>query len=364
MPSSGPSRDAVVEAGTRVEAPFVLVEAADPVLSALSQWPGPSLYTRFGDYRGPVDQRIGIGDSIQVTVFEAAAGGLFSSPVTTPNSPGSRTAVIPAQVVAQDGSITVPYAGRVYVAGRRPPEVEKVIVDRLTGKAIEPQAIVTLTGNISNTVTVAGEVTNGARVPLSMHGDRVLDVIAEVGGVKAPVYQTFIEITRGGVTARVPMQALLATPRENIYMRPGDVLTAVLYPQTYTAVGATLKNAVVPFDSTGNSLQEAVAKSGGLVDERADPEGVFVLRYEPLALAKKFVAIPPRFVDQPLVPVAYRFNMRDPNTLLLARRFQMRDKDILFVSNSPIADLTKVLNVVNLLSSPVYSAAYFATQVK
>jgi polysaccharide export outer membrane protein len=363
VPSTGPSRDAVFDAGGRVDAPFALVEINETIINALAHWPGPSFFGRFGDYRAAVEQRIGIGDSVTVTVYEAATGGLFSNPSTSPTSPGARTAVIPEQVVARDGSITVPYAGRVSVVGKTPPEVETAIVERLTGKAIEPQAIVTLTKSLSSSVTLNGEMSMGSRVPLSTRGDRLLDVIATGGGTHVPVEETFLELSRGNRTARVPMQALLADPRENIFARPGDTLTVIRYPVTFTAVGATMKSAVVPFQASGVSLAEAVAKAGGLVDERADPEGVFVLRYEAAGLAREY-PLPAAFRNQPLVPVAYHINMRDPGSLLIARRFQMHDKDILYVANSPVSDLAKVLGVVNLVASPLYSAAYLGTAIK
>jgi polysaccharide export outer membrane protein len=347
----------VVEASARADASFALVEINDFIVDALTHWPAPTLYGRFGDYRPPVAQRIGVGDSIQVTVWEAAAGGLFSSPVTDARQPGSRSAVIPEQVVARDGSITVPYAGRVHVAGRTPPQIEQAIVERLTGKAIEPQALVTLTRNVSNTVTVTGEVTAGARVPMSARGDRILDIIAAAGGVRSAVHESFIELTRDGRTARVPMQALLANPRENIFARPGDVLTVVREPLSFTSVGATGRNAMVPFDAKGLTLEEAVGKAGGLMDDRADPDGVFVLRYEPVGLARQYPPVAPNFLNGSLVPVAYHINMRDPASLFLARRFAMHDKDIVFVANSPSTDLQKVLLLVNMTTSPVYSAA-------
>ena len=96
-------------------------------------------------------------------IWEAAAGGLFSAPANDRIGPGSRSAIIPEQAVGPGGAITVPYAGRVPVVGRTPQQVEEAIVRALTGKAIEPQALVTVTKNIANTVTVVGEVTGGAR---------------------------------------------------------------------------------------------------------------------------------------------------------------------------------------------------------
>ncbi len=365
VPGGGPTRQAVVDVGTQAGAPYLLVPISDYVLQKLLAFPGPSLFARFGDYRGPVEQRIGVGDTVQVTVFEAAGGGLFSQTVVGANSPGSHAAVIPPQVVARDGSITVPYAGRVKVVGQTPPQVETTIVERLTGKAIEPQAIVSLSQSVSNSVTVTGEVVSGGRIPLTARGDKILDVIAtSTGGLRAPVHETFIELTRGGRTVRVPMQALLADPKENIFARPGDTLTVIRYPLSFTAVGATLRNAVVPFEAKGISLEEAIGKAAGFVDERADPEGVFVLRYEPLAVARLYPGITPEQAALDLVPVVYLINMRDPGALFLARRFSIHDKDILYVSNSPFSDLQKVFGLVGTLSSPVISGASAAAYVR
>ena len=41
----------------------------------------------------------------------------------------------------------------------------------------------TISRNVSNTATVTGEVTAGARIPLTVKGDRVLDVISTAGGI-------------------------------------------------------------------------------------------------------------------------------------------------------------------------------------
>ena len=77
------------------------------------------------------------------------------------------------------------------------------------------------------------------------------------------------------------MESLVADPAENIYAHPGDVLTLVRLPQSFTAFGATGANAQIPFPSERMTLVEALAKAGGLQDLRSDPEGVFLFRFEP-----------------------------------------------------------------------------------
>lgn len=364
LPAAGPSRDAVIKEAGQPDAPFAYIELSDAVIDALAQWPMPSFFGRFGDYRPSVDQRIGVGDTVQITVWEAGPGGLFSSPVTSANETGARSAVIPPQVVARDGSITMPYVGRVKVVGRTPATVEKEIVSGLTGRAIQPQALVTITHNVSDTVTVTGEVTDGAVVPLSTHAYRILDIVAAAGGVKVPVFQASIELTRGTRTVRVPMQMLINDPRENIFVRAGDVISVVRYAPSITVAGATgvagavtAQDAVLHFDTPAMNLEEAVAKAGGLLDERSDPNGVFVLRYEPTQLASRFTSTPPALESNAFVPVIYHVNMRDPAALFLARRFAMHDKDILYVSDAPLVDLRKVLVLYNLFASPVVQGA-------
>jgi polysaccharide export outer membrane protein len=50
------------------------------------------------------------------------------------------------------------------------------------------------------------------------------------------------------------MQAILADPRENIFVMPGDAITVARDPQKFTAIGATGKNEVLPFDAVGKKV--------------------------------------------------------------------------------------------------------------
>src|SRR5215475_7257339 len=249
---------------------FDIVDVDDSVVSMLLARPGESFRTRFQKYGKPPNPKIGIGDTISVTIWEAAAGGLFGSAVTTGVTPGSRSVTIPDQMVARDGAISVPFADRIPVAGKSPLEVQKIIEQRLSDKAIEPQTIVVITKSVTNAATVSGEVVNGARVPLSLNGDRLLDLIALAGGAKSPVYETFVRLTRDGITVTIPMEILVSNPGENIYAWPGDVLTLVRTPQTFSVFGATGQNLQLTFEAGKMNLAEAVAKAGGLQDQRAD----------------------------------------------------------------------------------------------
>jgi len=364
LPAQGPSASDVVANSTPTSESgyegYVVVDLDTRVVDVLAGRANATLVGRFGDHRPAPDTPIGVGDSVSVTIWEAAAGGLFSTPLSASGSPGSRSAVIPDQVVARDGSITVPYAGRLKVAGLATPVVEKKIVDALAGKAIEPQALVTVSKNLSNTVTVTGEVASGARVPLTARGDRILDVIASAGGLRAPVHETFVSLSREGRTATVPVQALLDRPAENIFVRPGDTLTLVRDPQTFTAFGATGRNAVVPFDARGITLEEAVAKSGGLLDYQSDPSAVFLLRSESADLVRRIDPNQPLVAGRRVVDVVYRLDLRNTNSFFLARRVMVQNKDILYVANAPSTSVQKVLSMVQQAAAPAVVAKTLA----
>ena len=365
LPTTGPMASEVVENGDNaVERRYVVVDLDERTSSILSSLSGPSLRARFGDYRPSPENKIGVGDEIRVAVWEAAAGGLFSAGAIDRFGTGARSAIIPDQVVARDGAITVPYAGRIEVQGLTPPEVEQLITSRLIGKAIEPQVLVTVSRNISNSVTVTGEVTSGARIPLSARGDRIMDAVAAAGGVRGAVHETFVRLTRGRQTVTVPLETILASPQENVYLRGGDILTLVREPQTYTAFGAIGQNTVVPFGRITLSLEEAVAKAGGLLDFKSDPDGVFLLRFEPPSTV---AAIQPgRPIDrrEQLIPVVYRLSLRDAKSYFLARSFRMRDKDVVYVANASGAELQKFLTLVGSITQPVISAATTAAVIR
>jgi polysaccharide biosynthesis/export protein len=232
-------------------------------------------------------------------------------------------------------------------------EVQQTIETLLASKALQPQALVIVKKSTANTVTVAGEMVPGARVPLSPGGDKLLQVIAAAGGAKAPVHETFVRLSRDGVTATIPFERLVADPAEDIYARPGDVLTLVRIPQTFSVFGATGRNVLITFDAQKLTLSEALARSQGLRDELANPKGVFLFRYEPAAIV--------RALDQPIAtrvadgtsPVAYRFDFSDANSYLIADQFPVRDKDIIFVADAGAILAQKVFTVLQTITGPV-----------
>lgn len=354
LPTAGPTTGQVVDQSVKDDQTrFDIVDVNDHVVSTLLAQPAESFRNRFRQYGKPPSPKIGVGDTITVTIWEAAAGGLFGSAATTGVSPGSRSVSIPDQVVARDGAISVPFADRILVAGKSPLEVQRIIEQRLAEKAIEPQVLVNITKSVTNSATVSGEAVAGARVPLSVNGDRLLDVIALAGGAKAPVYDTFVRLSRDGVTATIPMEKLVSDPAENIYAWPGDVLTLVQVPQTFSVFGATGQNMQVNFGAKEITLAQALAKAGGLQDLRADPAGVFLFRFEPPDVVGALKAAPLAIGPGGSSPVVYRLDLSDANSYFFAQRFPIEDKDVIYVANARLNELQKFFTLLNTITGPV-----------
>lgn len=292
---------------------------------------------------------IDVGDVLDIAIWEAPPAVLFgaAAPGAAIGGALAQSAGIPQQVVGEDGTVTIPFVGSVQVRGRAPQDVARVIVARLAGRAHSPQAIVRLAQNDSRTATVMGEVGATRRLPLTPRGERILDALAAAGGSRQPVAKTTVQLTRAARTASMPLDAIVRDPAQNVTLKPGDIVTAIFQPYSFVALGAVGQSAEVPFEGGGISLTQALARVGGIRDDRADVRGVFVFRLEhPDALAPD-VAASARRTAEGLVPVVYRLDLGQGASFFVAQDFAIRDKDVIYVSNTPIADLQKFLNIVS-----------------
>ncbi len=296
---------------------------------------------------------IGAGDVLDVTLWEAPPATLFGNAPIDPRNPSTvRSTTLPEQVVDQDGSIRVPFAGSIKVRGLTLEEVQAEIVQRLRGKANQPEALVRFTRGGSSTVTVVGEVANSIRLPLTPARERLLDALAAAGGVRQPVHRMTLQVTRGNDHHSMPMDLVIRDPRQNVPLRAGDVLTAIHQPLNFTVLGAAGKNEEIAFEAQGISLAQALGRAGGLNDTRADPQGVFIFRFEP-ANALDWPRQPTQVTPDGRVPVVYRVNLADARNYFLMQSFQIQDRDVLYVSNASSVELQKFLNLLFTVAYPV-----------
>lgn len=372
LSQSGPGRSAVVDhaatatpltaashldyALVRLDASTVLRLGADDAL--------PRFSAALID-QSTASGTLGIGDTLAITIFEAGSGGLF-----IPSDPGTRSGnyvALPSQQIDTSGAISVPFAGQIQAAGLTTSAVEREIDRRLSARALEPQAIVTVLDRRAGAISVTGEVGNAARFSLEPGGETVLGAVARAGGPRFPAYETTVTIQRGGHTERALLSEIMSDPGQNVALRPGDGLYLAHTPRYFLAFGATgpgqsigLVNRRFTFDDSHLNLADALAKAGGLEDDRANAQAIFVYRFEPRAgehVAPDGPAVTAAALQTPTV---YMLDLTSPAGYFYANQFRIHNEDTLFVSNSPSTDLAKFLALV---LPAAYSASGFRSGV-
>jgi polysaccharide export outer membrane protein len=150
-------------------------------------------------------------------------------------------------------------------------------------------------------------------------------------------------------------------PRENIFVRPNDVIFVTRESPTFTALGALNQNVFgfnseIPFDVETLTLSQAMGKAGGLNDQQSDPSEIYVYRFEERHFLEKLGVDTARFTFD-RIPTIYRVNLRDPSGMLLAAGFQMRSKDVMYVANAKVVDYYKLLTLINNTAATVSNTA-------
>lgn len=366
LPASAPTTLELTKSNDASDFNYSVVGIDARVVSILNRF-HPSFGPAFRSAHYAATNSLHPGDAVAITIYESGGSTLFPPPsvVSGAAAPSSSLGTIstgasniPPQVVEADGTIFVPFVGRVKVAGQTPGQAGNIIERLLEGKAVSPQVMVSLVNNIGNSATVSGEVNASKSVPLTSRGERLLDVIATAGGAKYPAYETYVQIVRKGVVGKVLLQSIINNPAENVIVRPNDQIYLMHNPRTFAVLGATQKVALYPFAYEKVSLAEALAQAGGPIDTIGDPSGIYLFRFEPWFIAKDI--LDPTYVKTlengppEFVPVLYKIDMRDADGYFLSQAIQMRDKDVVLVTNAVSTQLNKFLLLVRGFTGIAY----------
>ncbi|MEM8649918.1 MAG: polysaccharide biosynthesis/export family protein [Pseudomonadota bacterium] len=343
LPSSGPLSTEIStqsNQSAKTDFPFTLVELDETSIVAVLENKPKTFSSVFGNKAWKPRSVIGTGDLISVVVWEASDQGLFANPTT-----GSRTELGPFQVDTE-GKIAVPFVGRITARGRSLAQLRWAIQSALQQKAVDPQVVVSITENFSNTVSVNGNARAPGQFPLSLSGDRLSDIVARANGTTNPVHETSITLVRKNRKHTQQLKFVLNNPEENIYVRANDQILLAHDPMTITAFGAVPRVGEYPLKQGRVSLIKMLGRIGGLDDNRADAAGLFVFRYEDRVVLDS-LALSDNGAGTPKVPVIYKLNMKNPRSYFVAQSFILRDSDIVYVANAGGAELRKFISIIS-----------------
>lgn len=358
LPSSGPTKNEVFSAERKAanDIGFKIVDLTGANIPVVNQPPTLDISRlRAMDHEGRVDL-VGPGDGLSITIYEVGTT-LFGSGSTGIGAeaeqsgaaldPSAKTKTLPSVIVNDAGQIKVPYVGILTVAGKTPGEIARMIERGLADKSQMPQVLVEVTKNVTNTVLVSGAVAKPGRQPLTLGRERLLDAIATAGGTGTQdgPQSTLVRFTRNGQTADIYLEAIDSGSPADLRLLPGDRIDLLRRPRTFSVFGAVDRVQQFPFDSRYVTLSEAIARAGGPSDTRADPSAVFVFRNDG---------------DVGSTPMIYRLDMSKPSSFFLAQKFEMRDKDTIFIANARFTQTRKLVEIVNFLFTPIFTARAIA----
>ena len=355
LPRSGPTGTAVGDwngGDESVEEGYAVVPLDIGSVRTIGAYRPEYFPTEFRDV--PVSgrsTRIGIGDQLKVSIWEASGDGLFST------LEKKQTDI--QLVVDATGLIFIPYVGRLRAEGETVESLRSAIQDGLTGKAIQPQVQITVVGEISNSVVVVGDISKPGLYPLSARGAKLLEMIAVAGGARETTYDTVATLRRAARGGTVRLEDLIDHPENDIWLAPGDTVLLSHKPRTFAAFGAVQSTQLVPFKTRSVTLADALAQVGGLRDLSADAGGVFLFRYEVGELAQQLRPELPAILVGNQVPMIYRLDMTRPEAFFLARSFQMKDQDIVYVANHAAAEFGKFLQIIAPLLTSYQQTQFF-----
>lgn len=128
-----------------------------------------------------------------------------------------------------------------------------------------------------------------------------------------------VDSIRGDITSR--LQKYVPNPQVNV--RVADYRGQKVY-----VVGEVMKPGFLPINDQRLTIADALALTGGINPDSADPRYIYVIRGDYTR------------------PRIYWLNARTADGLLLAERFSMQPLDILYVSSAPATRWNRALNQV------------------
>ena len=364
LPSAGPSYNQIVQQRDNNSANDVakdvnVVDVSEDVIHRIS------LSSRYKSFDYGINDWLNSkpaltldkGDVVQVSIYEAPPAVLLNSSSVINSSDlsigyGSGLMNLPDQMINQQGTVTIPFAGEVQAIGKTPSQIEQIIRSRLSKIANQPQVVVRVTQNQSHSVTVLGDG-RSQRMQLTAKGERLLDAVSLAGDAKK-LKSTSIRLTRSGETRFVSLMNLSQNPSYNIFLQSGDIVSVMQDPYRVTVLGATNANTLVDFGDEGLSVSEALGRVAGLNDFRADLRGIFIFRNPSTTRYQELNDYGGDKIDiSNQLPTVFRFDLRDVKGMVLAQSFKLQDKDMIYVSNASSVQLQKVLNLFNATLAPV-----------
>lgn len=283
----------------------------------------PELRAKLESYQ----YHVGPGDVLNIIVYD--------HPELTIPAGGERSAAEAGTIVHADGTIYYPYVGRIDVEGMTVNEIRSILTERLSTYIADPQVEVSVADYRSKRVYVSGSVESPGMLPITNMPMTVLDAISQVGGATELANWHNVVLNRGGKEITLSLFEMLKQGdlSQNRLLYDGDVLHVPSAENQSVAVLGQVRNAGnIQVGNERLTLTTALARAGGVIETRADPTGIFVIRGTPPGSEK--------------LATVYQLDISNAVALNMGTYFPLQPRDVVYVTAAPLARWNNVISLL------------------
>jgi polysaccharide export outer membrane protein len=278
-----------------------------------------------------VDYKVGPGDVLTIIVWD--------HPELTTPAGQYRDAASAGTVVAEDGSIYYPYVGTLQVAGKTTRQIREILIGRLSKYIEKVQLDVRMAAFRSKRVYVVGEVAKPGLQDVTDIPMTVLEAVNRAGGFTPEADHSRVLLTRKGTTYRVDIQSMYedGASEQNALLEPGDILN--VSDRSFNKIfvlGEVQKPGSLIMTKKRSTLAEALADTGYVAQERANPKWIYVMRGETET------------------PELFHLDGSSPDAMLLADKFPLRPRDIIYVDAADVVRWNRVISNILPTAQTLY----------
>lgn len=344
LPRGGPLQSEVLrtQKNDNLLLNFTVYKITKSLLPQVSQWPqtGPRQITSWINHTHVGgDPVIRSGDKVNLTIWDSQQNSLLTNEA-------SKLVELKQIKVESDNKIFIPYLDRIKVSDMTVERARSNIQERL--ESIVPSAQVQLSieqGEASSIGLVSGVASPGL-YPLTTRHSTILDMISMGGGINPDLRNPQIRLQRAGRTYRISARKLYAQPSLDTILKGRDKIIVERDNRYFRAFGAALTESLVYFENDHITASDALSQMGGLLDNRANPQGILILRnYSPRHVGTGSGPNTPQ--------VIFAIDLTSADGLFSASQFKINPKDTVLVTESPLNVVSTIFGLIGSISGLV-----------
>jgi polysaccharide export outer membrane protein len=333
LPRGAPLQNEIVKQKKGAPAEFAVYQVSKNLLPQVSRWPSdPNANREWLPHRGTSSVAIAPGDVVNLIIWDNDTNSLLTSPE-------QKNTRLENVLVSQAGTIFMPYLEKIHIAGLGADAARQKIQRQMEQIIPSAQVQLSVVPGARHAVDLVGGVANPGTYPLNDPDGHitVLGLISQGGGVASTLNNPQVSVSRDGRVYQIALKQVYEKPALDTVLQGRDKVFVSEDDRYFRSLGASQKEAIVPFDRETISALDAMSMVGGLQDSRANPQGILILReYEPAAVKSG---------GPTHQRVIFTVDLTSTDGLFSADKFLIHPGDTVMVTESPIVAAEAVIGL-------------------